>query len=82
MWVDNHDEAMDWAKNRVFEVNPVTGSLQVVSVQEIEQAITPKPKGTERSGLFAAHDDEVLLGFGVPAVLLPRYVRSVRSRTW
>lgn len=21
---DDHDEAMDWAKNRVFEINPVT----------------------------------------------------------
>ena len=24
VWVDNHDEAMDWAKNRVFEIDPVT----------------------------------------------------------
>jgi AAA domain/UvrD-like helicase C-terminal domain len=80
VWVDNHDEAMDWAKNRVFEVNPVTGSLQVVSVQEIERAIAPSPKGTERTGLFAAHDDDVLLSFGVPAVLLPS-VRAVRSIT-
>src|ERR1700722_12460796 len=29
VWVDNHDEAMDWAKNRTFAINPVTGSLQV-----------------------------------------------------
>src|SRR3954462_10833571 len=25
VWVDNHDEAMDWAKNRTFDVNPTTG---------------------------------------------------------
>ena len=24
VWVDNHDEAMNWARNRVFEVNPAT----------------------------------------------------------
>src|SRR5690242_18894101 len=28
MWVDNHNEAMDWAKRRAFEVNPRTGALQ------------------------------------------------------
>src|SRR5687767_1073922 len=22
VWVDHHDEAMDWAKNKMFEVNP------------------------------------------------------------
>ena len=41
VWVDNHDEAMDWARNRVFEVNPRTGSLQVVSVEEVTQAVQP-----------------------------------------
>src|SRR3954463_14543316 len=34
VWVDNHDEAMDWASNRLFEVNPSTGSLQVINVTE------------------------------------------------
>src|SRR5271155_2396316 len=34
VWVDNHDEAMAWASKRRFEVNPVTGSLQVFSVSE------------------------------------------------
>ena len=29
MWVDRHDEAMDWAKRRSFEINPRTGALQV-----------------------------------------------------
>jgi len=30
--VDNHDEAMAWAARKSFEVNPVTGALQVVGV--------------------------------------------------
>src|SRR5581483_494734 len=34
VWVDNHDEAMDWARERSFEINPRTGALQVVSVSE------------------------------------------------
>lgn len=80
VWVDNHDEAMDWAARKSFEVNPVTGALQVVSVEEIEQAAQAQPGGEDDPphGLFASHGDDVLLSFGVPAVLLPS-VRAVRS---
>src|SRR3954447_3043556 len=41
VWVDNHDEAMAWARKRVFEIHPVTGSLQVVSVDEVHQTAAP-----------------------------------------
>ena len=41
-WVDNHDEAMAWARNRVFEINPVTGALQIINVSEAEQVVPPK----------------------------------------
>jgi len=41
MWVDNHDEAMAWAENRVFEINPRTGALQVISFDEVTQAAEP-----------------------------------------
>ncbi len=77
VWVDNHDEAMDWAKKRIFEVNPVTGSLQVFSVTEAEQVVA-KEKKTKQPGLLDAHDDTVLLSFGVPEALLPS-VRAIKS---
>lgn len=77
VWVDNHDEAMDWAKKRTFEVNPVTGSLQVFSVTEAEQVVA-KEKKTKQPGLLDAHDDGVLLSFGVPEALLPS-VRAIKS---
>src|SRR3954463_10779679 len=70
VWVDNHDEAMDWARKRTFEVNPHTGALQVVSVTEAEQAVHVQPEARP-SGLFASFADDVLLSFGLPAVLLP-----------
>src|SRR5271157_4416896 len=35
VWVDNHDKAIAWAKNRVFEVNPATGAIQVVSLDHV-----------------------------------------------
>lgn len=77
VWVDSHDEAMDWAKKRTFEVNPVTGSLQVFSVTEAEQVVA-KEKQTRQPGLLDAHDDAVLLSFGVPEALLPS-VRAIKS---
>src|SRR4051812_6708898 len=82
VWVDNHDEAMAWAARKSFEVNPVTGALQVVGIEEVRQAAQARPEaGGRLPGLFADHDDDVLLSFGVPAVLLPsvRAVRSVRE---
>ena len=54
VWVDNHDEAMDWARKRTFEVNPVTGSLQVFSVSEAEQAVSPRRRRPRKPGLLDA----------------------------
>src|SRR5215831_6519986 len=79
VWVDNHDEAMDWAAKRRFEVNPVTGSLQVFSVSEAEQVLAPERKKKAEPGLLDAYADDVLLSFGVPAALLPS-VRAVKTQ--
>src|SRR4051812_40470298 len=76
VWVDNHDQAMDWASKRRFEVNPVTGSLQVFSVIEAERVVS-----TERTadpGMLDAYADDVLLSFGVPQALLPA-VRAIKT---
>lgn len=75
-WVDNHDEAMDWATKRTFDINPVTGALQVVSLSAVEQAVQPIAK--KKAGLLDAVDDDLLLSFAVPAVLLPA-VRAVQD---
>ena len=34
--------SLAWARKRVFEINPVTGSLQIVNVSEAAQAVPPK----------------------------------------
>jgi len=78
VWVDSHDEAMDWARKRTFEINPVTGALQVVNVVEAEQVVTPEPAKKKQKGLLEAYDDDVLLSFGVPTALLPA-VRAVKN---
>ena len=34
IWVDNHDEAMDWARNKVIDWNEKTNAYQVFTLDE------------------------------------------------
>lgn len=77
MWVDNHDEAMSWAQDRLFEINPRTGALQVISLSEATESSHPHSK-KRGAGLLAQFDDDLLLSFGVPSVLLPA-VRAIEK---
>jgi mRNA-degrading endonuclease RelE of RelBE toxin-antitoxin system len=79
VWVDHHDEAYRWVERKVFEVNPLSGVLQVYSVEEGSEALTnveakveSEARGAARPAkpLFAKFDDEELLLAGVPQPLL------------
>jgi len=75
-WVDHHDEAMAWARNKVFEINPVTGALQVLDTEELDSIELPKDEETkfkalDEYGLFETFSDEELLKTGLPRQLLP-----------
>jgi superfamily I DNA/RNA helicase len=72
VYVDHHDEAMRWARNKVFDVHPVLGALQIVDVEAAEASLE-----TVSQGAFDRADDVQLISLGVPAVLLP----SVRRVT-
>ena len=86
LYVDHHDTAYRWAENRKLTINPVTGAMQVVLVEEV--SAPPEPAETtagqaqheivERQGLFADLSDTALLSLGTPAELLPR-VRQIAS---
>ncbi|TVQ97833.1 MAG: DNA helicase [Deltaproteobacteria bacterium] len=83
VWVDNHDEAREWAQRRSFEINPETGAFQIYSVQEAERAVGTLAEPTDAPGdappdLFAAQRDRELVRLGVPGPLLPS-VRSIRD---
>ena len=79
VWVDHHDDAYAWARNRVFEVNPTSGALQLYEVAEISPPSKEEPVAAEApAGLFAQLDDEDLLLAGVPGPLLAS-VRVLRS---
>jgi hypothetical protein len=86
MWVDHHDEAMAWARNKRFEVNPVTGAFQILDTEWIMAATAaveqgthatttaeqaPVAKGLDAYTLFETFSDADLLRTGLPALLLP-----------
>ena len=76
VWVDNHDEAMNWARNKQFSVNAQTGALQVLDVEaasavveEVKEETAQKP--LEAYGPFETIADQDLLRAGLPPELLP-----------
>lgn len=81
MWVDHHDEAMDWAKRKIFDIHPITGALQVIDTQLLEKAQMighPTPDVKNEDGLFETFQDGDLLRTGLPKLLLPA-VRALRK---
>lgn len=75
LWVDSHEEAYQWATRRRCVVNPATGALQVLTVDEetvveMRQVVAPP--------LFAKVADKDLLCLGVPETDLS-LVRNLNS---
>ena len=79
VWVDHHDEAMEWTRNRTFDINPNTGAIQIVDVDRVEQTLRDAMVSEAAPSLFGTVSDEVLINFGVPTVLLPS-VRALSSK--
>jgi superfamily I DNA/RNA helicase len=82
-WVDHHDDAYQWARNRIVQIHPETGSLQVIPMEEGELPVsngqTPETAdGEKEDDLFAEHRDRELVRLGVPEALMP-LVRSIRT---
>jgi hypothetical protein len=77
LWVDHHDDAYSWARNRVCKINPETGSLQILLTKEHEQFPQPVVQDNIQKlpGLLDSYKDKELLKAGIPEEYLP----SVRS---
>ena len=71
LWVDNHDEAMQWASNKVFEWNKNTQTYQVYEPIE-KEILADTSKQTTYCEKFS---DEDLLSIGIPYPLLPSVKR-------
>ncbi|WP_452228963.1 3'-5' exonuclease [Lacinutrix sp. MEBiC02404] len=74
IWIDNHDEAMDWAKNKVIDWNDQTQAYQVFSLDET--IVEPIEKESDAIDLFMnLYDSKDLLKIGVPEVLMPSVLK-------
>ena len=72
LWVDHHDEAYAWAKNKKCEVNPKTGAIQIFDVIVAPQLIP----SVSKTMLFSALEDQELFDLGLPEDMLS-YVRTI-----
>ena len=89
LWVDKHDDAYQWARNRFVQIHPETGSLQVLPIEEGKGPLPNAEEvkgGNDESGgegedeedLFSEHRDRELVRLGVPEAMLPM-VREIRT---
>ena len=73
LWVDNHDEAYQWAQRKVCKINPESGALQIIDVEEVA-AVKREIETSDRASAkprFADIHNRHLLRLGVPEELLP-----------
>lgn len=71
---DHHDAAYAWAERKRVGPHSVTGALQIIDIEEVEQtraALQSGTRGSGPSGIFAHHSKEYLLSLGVPEPWLP-----------
>jgi hypothetical protein len=68
LWVANHEEAYQWARNKVYKIHPETGSIQVIEVEhkEVNPESEKKPDQFADKALFKNLKDRQLLKLGVP----------------
>src|SRR5690606_24739204 len=90
LYVDHHDEAYRWAENKRLAINPVTGAMQLVVLEQVVQqesvpeaaiepsAVQDEVKATPSAPLFAALSDHELMSLGVPEELIAP-VRAVAT---
>lgn len=92
--VNKHDEAYRWAERRKLIINPVTGAMQMVFVEDgaantpaeasspqvtAEPAVVPAALASGPAEPFTASaSDQELMGLGVPPDMLGR-VRALRT---
>lgn len=83
LYVDHHDAAYRWAENRKVTINPVTGAMQLVTFEQVQETEVqaPRPeaalvsapspgKAVAKPSLFAELSEQDLMSLGVPAELL------------
>jgi hypothetical protein len=73
--VDRHDPAYRWAERRKLTINPVTGAMQMVVIEEVAADLVEAPpvkvaKPTQTDALFSGLSDHELMSLGLPREML------------
>ncbi|MBM1170204.1 UvrD-helicase domain-containing protein [Microvirga arabica] len=71
LWMDKHDDAYRWARDRIIDINPLTASVQVTDMSLVEAPRTPAVVASTSRARFADYSDADLIAVGVPEALLP-----------
>ncbi|MFB0705793.1 UvrD-helicase domain-containing protein, partial [Pseudomonas protegens] len=67
LWVDQHDDAYQWARRHRVAIHPDVGSIQVYAVQEVADTKASDASAEVRAvGLFDALKDREIRRLGVP----------------
>jgi DNA polymerase III delta prime subunit len=68
LWVDNHDRAYEWAQNRVCKINPESGAIQIIDIQQVKRVEEDISK--DKTGLEVSRFQDIpakdLLRLGIP----------------
>jgi hypothetical protein len=80
VYIDTHENAYAWARNKRFEVHEMTGIFQVFDAQEVHAIAqeTPRPERSTAPYPLSQFADDDLFTAGVPRPLIPA-VRSIHS---
>lgn len=70
VYVDQHDNAYRWAKNKKFVWNTLTQSCQLISLTE--DTTLSEPTMPSKSSIFDSVTDEQLLRIGVPEEMISK----------
>lgn len=76
VWVDNHDEAMRWAENKMIDWNESVQAFQVYDSIELEKEVTfEKQEETVEPKFIFKYDADDLKDVGVPKSLIPAVLK-------
>ena len=73
VYVDSHDKAYEWAKNRRFEVNRMTGVFQIFDAEYVQEKIEDQVVQFDvgKKYILQSFSSAELIQAGVPEALLP-----------
>lgn len=76
VYIDNHDEAMDWAKNKIFDINEYTAAIQVVDLEIVDTYKEQEENeydwsNIEEKSIADMYSEEELIELGIPKLILP-----------